>query len=78
MQYIENSPEKPSGTVTKIWYRYEFQSTKGNLPHIHAVIWTKKTKELKIKVVCASNSALFEFKLICEQTNLIKETTFQI
>ena len=74
MEWIEKSPDKPLGTVTKLWYRYEFQTTKGNLPHIHAVIWTKESKEeLKIKVVCASNSALFEFKLICEETNVIRK-----
>ena len=52
MRYIEKSPEKPLGTVKNLWYRYEFQSTVGNLPHIHAVVWTVETKDaLKHKIV---------------------------
>ena len=72
MEYIEKSPDKPLGSVTKIWFRFEFQTTKGNLPHIHAVIWTKETKEeLKYKVSCSGSSALFELKKIATETNLI-------
>jgi hypothetical protein len=39
MHYITTSPEKPLGNVERIWYRYEFQDSMGNLPHIHALIW---------------------------------------
>ena len=72
MEYIEKSPEKPLGTVTKLWYRFEFQSTKGNLPHIHAVIWTKENHdELQHKVSCSGSSALFELHKIAAETNMI-------
>ena len=72
MEWIEKSPDQPLGTVTKIWYRYEFQSTKGNLPHIHCVIWTKESKaELQHKVSCSGSSALFELKKIAAETNVI-------
>ena len=32
MEYIEKSSEKPFGKVARIWWRYEFQTTQGNLP----------------------------------------------
>ena len=74
MEYLERSPDKPLGTVTKIWYRFEFQSTKGNLPHIHAVIWTKESKEeLKFKVSCSGASALFELRKISSETKLLEK-----
>ena len=74
MHYIENSPEKPLGTVSKLWYRIEFQSTKGNLPHIHAVIWTEETREeLQHKVSCSGSSALFELRKIANETDLIRD-----
>ena len=39
MRYIEHSPEQPLGKVEQLWYRYEFQTTAGNLPYIQAVIF---------------------------------------
>ena len=78
MEWIEKSPEKPLGTVTKLWYRYEFQSTKGNLPHIHAVIWTIESKEeMKFKISCSGASALFELNKLCEESNLVKKNEIQ-
>ena len=44
MQYIEQSNEKPLGDVNRIWWRYEFQSTQGNLPHIHCLLWVNENK----------------------------------
>ena len=42
MNYITYSKECPLGSVDKIWWRFEFQDSVGNLPHIHALIWLKK------------------------------------
>ena len=39
MDYVANSDEKPLGNVEHIWWRFEFQDSVGNLPHIHALIW---------------------------------------
>lgn len=39
MNYIKNSKERPLGEVKRIWWRHEYQDTKGNLSHIHALIW---------------------------------------
>jgi predicted GIY-YIG superfamily endonuclease len=41
MKYIATSPEQPLGDVEHIWWRFEFQDTVGNLPHIHALIWLR-------------------------------------
>ena len=41
MNYITNSKEQPLGEVDNIWWRFEFQDSIGNLPHIHALIWLK-------------------------------------
>ena len=38
MDYIQKSDERPLGKVLRIWWRYEFQITQGNLPHIHCVM----------------------------------------
>ena len=40
MKYILVSPEQPLGKIKKIWWRWEYQGTVGNLPHIHCLIWT--------------------------------------
>ncbi|KAF4714116.1 hypothetical protein FOZ62_022488, partial [Perkinsus olseni] len=40
-----DSPEQPLGPVKKLWWRWEFQTTRGNLPHIHALVWTGEDPE---------------------------------
>ena len=44
MIYIENSNERPFGEIVRIWWRYEFQTTQGNLPHIHCLVWVNDCK----------------------------------
>ena len=44
MEYVQKSNEKPLGDVDRIWWRYEFQSTQGNLPHIHCLLWLNENK----------------------------------
>ena len=46
MDFIEKSPDQPLGPVKKICYRFEFQSSKGNFPHI-ASFGLVKTNFLK-------------------------------
>lgn len=45
MHYIAKSPERPLGKVKKIWWRHEYQETKGNLSHIHCLIWIEEDDE---------------------------------
>jgi len=39
MAYITKSPEEPVGKVDNIWMKRELQETKGNVPHIHSILW---------------------------------------
>ncbi len=48
MNYIRYSEEKPLGKVKNIWWRHEYQDTKGNLSHIHALIWVDKSENQSI------------------------------
>ena len=45
MTYIEKSSEKLLGKTQQIWWRNEFQTTQGNLPHIHCLLWTDENKD---------------------------------
>ena len=44
IQYLLKSPEKPLGTILRIFPRFEFQTTRGNAPHMHIVIWISESK----------------------------------
>ena len=63
MDFIEKSPDQPLGPVKKIWYRFEFQSSKGNFPHIHCIIWTGEDKfsnTVRNRIVCKRSRMKFE------------------
>ena len=45
MDYVVNSLERPLGKVIKFWWRFEFQDTKGNLLHIHSLLWIDESDE---------------------------------
>ena len=61
MDYIENSTEQPCGPVRRIWWRVEFQTTRGNLPHIHCLIWTGEEK----------NSTVVQHRIVCSESQLL-------
>ena len=44
MKYIELSADKPLGTITNIFPRFEFQTSKGNAPHLHIILCTEEKK----------------------------------
>ena len=44
MDYIAKSDEEPLGPVKKYWWRWEYQEANGNVPHIHALLWTGEKK----------------------------------
>ena len=44
MDYIAKSVEQPLGPVKKFWWRWEYQEANGNVPHIHALLWTGEEK----------------------------------
>jgi predicted GIY-YIG superfamily endonuclease len=72
MNYLKNSKEKPLGKITRIWWRHEYQETKGNLSHIHALLWVDKTEEQVITLDRIRGSTL---DIICEDEidSLIQE-----
>ena len=66
IQYLEQSFEKPLGTVTNIFPRFEFQTSKGNAPHLHVIVWTAETKNDPFILNKASGS----FRQLLHQLNL--------
>jgi hypothetical protein len=43
--YVAKSLEKPFGKVKKISWRNEYQGEKGNLSHIHCLLWVDGADE---------------------------------
>jgi hypothetical protein len=48
MLYVAKSPERPFGKVKKIWWRHKYQGEKGNLSHIHCLLWVDGADEDEI------------------------------
>ena len=71
---ILNSPEHLLGKVVKIWGRAEFQTTAGNLPHYHILLWVEPgTFNIDELIQCSEKSILHSLHEICKSTlNLIK------
>ena len=67
MHYIEKSTEKPLGDVNRIWWRYEFQTTQGNLPHIHCLLWVNEKK----------TDAAFQNRIVAKKSQLLYDLTSQ-
>jgi len=44
MNYIIKSHEKPLGTVVDFFYPWENQDLKGNLAHLHALLWVEEDR----------------------------------
>ena len=40
MDWVINSSDKPLGSITHAWFRYEFQEETPGFPHIHALLIT--------------------------------------
>ena len=53
------SSDKLLGTIYKIWVRAEFQTTKGNLPRYHILIWCLETIEELQQLIDSSEKSLF-------------------
>ena len=53
--------QKPSGSIKKLFARYEFQTTKANVPHLHIVLWTHESNhDFNIRRnICGSSTHLF-------------------
>ena len=62
MHYIEHSDDKPLGDVDYMWWRFEFQESVGNLPHIHALLWLKEGESVRVSQerICGSIMELIQ------------------
>ena len=70
MKYIEKSPEQPLGEVKKLWWRWEWQGTMGNLPHIHALLWIlynsnseEGLRKLRERIICRTRDVMTEMEI---------------
>ena len=66
IEYLEKSTEKPLGTVTNIFPRFEFQTSKGNAPHLHVIVWTAESKNDPVIL----NKVLGSFRQLLHQLNV--------
>ena len=53
------SSENLLGSFEKIWDRAEFQTTTGNLPHYHILVWSKSGTYDRNNLVQCSEKAIF-------------------
>ena len=54
VEHLLKSKERILGEVKKIWGRAEFQTTVGNLPHYHILIWSKiQSLDIDETIQCA-------------------------
>ena len=78
MGYIEKSSERPLGEVLRIWWRYEFQTSQGNLPHIHCLLWVNELKSSECfqnRVVLKKCQLLFSLEdTFLKTIGLVKDT----
>ena len=64
---LKNSKEKIIGKVKKIWARAEFQTTAGNLPHYHILIWCEPgTFSVDCSIQCAKKTIFNKLESIME------------
>ena len=66
IKYLEKSTEKPLGTIKNIFPRFEFQTSKGNAPHLHVIIWTTESKNdpvIQKKIVGSFRQLLHELQM---------------
>ena len=55
------------GKINKIWVRVEFQSTAGNLPHNHKMLWVEPgTYDPEKLIQCSEKLKFFQFREIFE------------
>ena len=68
MDWVINSSDKPLGSVTHAWFRYEFQEETPGFPHIHALLTTADnpfSEEARGKICCSKERFLGSIK--CKQ-----------
>ena len=74
VEYLLKSPEKPLGTVVRIFPRFEFQTSRGNAPHMHIVIWILESKydeHIRKKVVGSFRELYTELRKLFDYGSLL-------
>ena len=77
VEYLTKSSELPLGHITRIFPRYEFQTSKGNAPHMHIVVWTEEKKDdpnLYRKISGSFARLLYELKVIFQSPTSVIES----
>ena len=65
IELLKNTKENIVGVVKKIWARAEFQTTKGNLPHYHILIWCEKGSfSVDNSIQCAKKTIYYKLNQI--------------
>ena len=64
------SSENLLGSIEKIWGRAEFQTTTGNLPHYHILVWSKSGTYDRNKLIQCSEKAIFSIFKEMFETNV--------
>ena len=81
IDYIKTSPYSPFKSVDAFFARHEFQSTKGNLPHIHAMLkvnWGSLNTQERIFVRDLIRADVFEIVKPHEVQQLYDEKLLKI
>ena len=65
---ILHSSENLIGKVEKIWGRAEFQTTVGNLPHYHVLLWVNPNSYDENIIQCSEQTIFQEFQNICNSS----------
>ena len=70
IRYIKKSKDKPLGTITDIFPRFEFHTSERNAPHLHVIIWSSEKTDpiIKQKIVGSFRQLLHELKMELQDT----------
>ena len=80
LDYLKKSPSSPFKSVDNIFARHEFQSTVGNLPHIHAMLkvkWENLSQEEKECVNDCIRASVLDIVRVDEVQRHIDEGLFK-
>ena len=61
LEYLQRSDEHILGKILKIWARAEFQTTEGNYPHYHILLWIENVDDIDKIIQCSEKFFAQEF-----------------
>ena len=76
LNLITKSKERILGQVEKIWGRAEFQTSTGNLPHYHVLLWVKPDSyDVDELIQCSTKSILWAIRKLAQSSLKLVENT---